>query len=489
MSNPDVVVIQRDDAFYPDDWNPSCEYPEYLFPKSISQGVNSVYSMVRECLRDLGLDAEHYGTRLWNPLGDLVAPGKTIVIKPNWVLHVNKGVSNNKAGMECLVTHPSVIRAICDYCLIALKGEGKIVIGDAPVQDCDLDCLFERMGYDRILSFYRGQGVEIISIEDFRAYRTHMNKFKVIDGKVDNAEGVEIDLGELSAQRSDLGGHYVQVANYDRRETTSFHSNGRHIYSVSRPALEADLIISLPKPKSHRFAGMTGAMKNLVGIACKKETLPHRTSGDLLSGGDSYCSKSLLKDLADFGLNRKTYLEHEGKTIRATLTWLWTGFACLLAKKLAPDPYLLGSWYGNDTIWRTIVDLVFIMTFADTCGDICEMPQRRFLTIADGIVAGEGAGPLRPTPKKLGALVAGLDFAQVDAVICKMMGFPAGRIPLMREVMGGCTRVEYREPIVLFDDGVEVGSKACIAHLEDCDFPADFHFEPHPNWKDLPCSR
>jgi uncharacterized protein (DUF362 family) len=30
--------------------------------------------------------------------------------------------------------------------------------------------------------------------------------------------------------------------------------------------LQADVFINLPKPKTHKRAGITGAMKNLVGI-------------------------------------------------------------------------------------------------------------------------------------------------------------------------------------------------------------------------------
>ncbi|WP_270847829.1 DUF362 domain-containing protein [Candidatus Collinsella stercoripullorum] len=470
-----VHIEQMDDALYPSDWNPDEAYPEYPFHGALSQ-KNDVYRMVRASLKGLGLDSINYGAPCWNPIGDLVKPGQTILIKPNWVIDVNRAHPGSQSGMECLVTHPSIIRAVCDYCLIALKGKGRIVIGDAPVQDCNLDALFDVMGYPRLLQFYKGLGYQNISFEDFRAYRSHMNRMRVIDGRVSVNEGVEIDLGENSAQRDDLNGHYVQVANYDRRITTAYHSAGRHVYSISKAALDADLVINLPKPKSHRLAGMTGAMKNLIGIACDKETLPHRMSGDSISGGDSYREASWMKRCADWGLNKKTYYEHDGKIIRATLVWLWAGLFCVLSKRFAPDSFLLGSWYGNDTIWRTVVDLVHIMTYADKEGVVTASPCRRFLTVADMVVVGEGNGPLRPDPKKVGAIVTGESLQEVDAVLCKMMGFPLEAIPLMRNVCSGLTSLAYEEPVVALGS---VGESAFLSHI---DLPASWKITPHPNW-------
>lgn len=477
-----VHIEQMANAVYPVDWNPDEAYPEYPFPGRLSK-KNDVYRMVRESLRGLGLDSKNFGTSRWNPIGDLVKPGQTILIKPNWVIDVNRAHPGKQGGMECLVTHPSIIRVVCDYCVIALGGKGRIVIGDAPVQDCNLDALFDVMGYKNLLVFYSSLGYKGITFEDFRAYQSHMNCMRVIDNRVPLNEGIEIDLGKSSLQRGDLNGHYVQVANYDRRVTTSYHSAGRHVYSISKTALDADLVINLPKPKSHRLAGMTGAMKNLVGIACDKETLPHRMSGDATAGGDSYRDASWMKRFADWGLNQKTYYEHDGKLVRATLVWLWAGFFCALSKHLAPDSFLLGSWYGNDTIWRTVVDLVYIMTYADKEGSVLSLPQRRFLTVADMIVVGEGNGPLRPDPKRVGAVVAGASLQEVDAVLCKMFGFPIEAIPLMRNVCSGLTHLPYEEPLV------QIGSGGDPALLSRLIFPASWKIAPHPNWSEALAER
>ena len=44
----------------------------------------------------------------------------------------------------------------------------------------------------------------------------------------------------------------------------------------------------MPKPKCHRKAGMTSALKNFVGANVRKEFLPHHTMGSIKEGGDEY---------------------------------------------------------------------------------------------------------------------------------------------------------------------------------------------------------
>ncbi|SFB14008.1 DUF362 domain-containing protein [Selenomonas ruminantium] len=59
---------------------------------------------------------------------------------------------------------------------------------------------------------------------------------------------------------------------------------GIHNYNVSEVVLEADVVISLPKPKTHRFGGVTAALKNMVGINANKECLPITPWAVLLRG-------------------------------------------------------------------------------------------------------------------------------------------------------------------------------------------------------------
>src|SRR4029077_13637739 len=87
------------------------------------------------------------------------------------------------------------------------------------------------------------------------------------------------------------------------------------------------------------------------------------------------------------------------------------------------DPWVYdGNWSGNDTLWRTILDLNRVLLYADANGALHTTPQRRVLTIVDGIVAGEGNGPLAPEPRRCGVLVGGLDPWACDWVTTGIMG-------------------------------------------------------------------
>ena len=56
--------------------------------------------------------------------------------------------------------------------------------------------------------------------------------------------------------------------------------------------------------KTHEKAGLTGAMKNLVGVNGHKEYLPHHMEGSFFSGGDSYCSRNRFARWAEEMHNR-----------------------------------------------------------------------------------------------------------------------------------------------------------------------------------------
>jgi hypothetical protein len=86
---------------------------------------------MRELFRCAGLDSGSFGTPGWNPLGEFVPAGSCVLIKPNWVNHRN----GSGAGMDCLVTHFSVISAVLRYALLAHPQS--IIIGDAPLQGCN----------------------------------------------------------------------------------------------------------------------------------------------------------------------------------------------------------------------------------------------------------------------------------------------------------------------------------------------------------------
>ena len=92
-----------------------------------------VYEELRNWLFEMNSDRDNFNTMKWNPFKELIKPGDMVVLKPNMVMHKN-GLS--QFSTDCMITHGSIIRAILDYVYIALKGNGKIIIADAPLQKC-----------------------------------------------------------------------------------------------------------------------------------------------------------------------------------------------------------------------------------------------------------------------------------------------------------------------------------------------------------------
>ena len=83
-------------------YHPPERYPELGFLGEATDPGNRVYAGVREMLRALGYDAARYGGPDWSPLSDLVAPGGSVVLKPNYVRHYSEkpGGSQVRDGGE-----------------------------------------------------------------------------------------------------------------------------------------------------------------------------------------------------------------------------------------------------------------------------------------------------------------------------------------------------------------------------------------------------
>jgi hypothetical protein len=141
-----------------------------------------------------------------------------------------------------------------------------------------------------------------------------------------------------------------------------------------------------------------------------------------------------------------------------------------------------GNWHGNDTTWRMILDLNKLLFYGDCEGRISDaMNRRKYLTIVDGVVGGEGNGPLAPDPKPCGLMVGGMNPVAVDCVCAKLMGFDIDRIRKLRNAF-----LIERLPLANFaPEDIEVRS-----NRDEFDRPLAaitkedvFHFEPHFGWK------
>ena len=479
-----VISISTGHNGYPSKppYSPTSDYPEYSFgPVAIADGANPAYEGVREALQLLELDAEHYGRKDWNPMGEIIRPGNTVVLKPNFI----RDFRETQPGHEdCLITHGSVIRAALDYVYIALKGEGRIIIADAPQNDADFDVIRRIARLSEIQEFYSRHADFEVEVYDLRP-----EKARKIDGVIvgherlpgDPVGYVKANLGQHSAfnEISHLC-HLLYGAEYDTSELRSHHHGNTHEYLISKTILDADCIINLPKLKTHKKTGITVSMKNLVGINGNKNWLPHHREGTPAQGGDQF---------ADDGIKHR--IERGAMACFRNLFPLFGPLRRVIAKPVKAlgkgifgdtntNTIRSGNWYGNDTTWRMVIDLNRILMYADRNGHLQDNPARRIFCIVDGIVGGEGNGPLDPTPKPVGIVLAGKNPVAVDLVCARLMGFDYKRLPVLRQALDN-----HSLPITAFEHDELV----CKSNDQQFDRSLDefdrmsLAFEPHFGWQ------
>jgi hypothetical protein len=127
-----------------------------------------------------------------------------------------------------------------------------------------------------------------------------------------------------------------------------------------------------------------------------------------------------------------------------------------------------------------VLDLNRILLYADRAGAMAGEPQRRVFTVADGVVAGEGEGPLEASPKPCGVIVAGANSVAVDAVCARLMGFDARRIPIIARA----AELTRHRLIGFRLDEIEVRSADPEWHQLDVLVPGpSFGFEPAAGWR------
>ena len=115
---------------------------------------------LRSILVDAGLDRDNIDSPKWNPLRAMIED-KKVVLKPNWVYHENA----SGCGLDCLITHVSVIEAILHY--VALGRPKTIVLGDAPIQGCDFNKLIREAGISAMIDRMSTGGLHV-DVKDFR---------------------------------------------------------------------------------------------------------------------------------------------------------------------------------------------------------------------------------------------------------------------------------------------------------------------------------
>ncbi len=475
-----AAVARCTEAVYPQGspFDPGSVHPEYPWDRRACAGTNHAYDAVRHALEILGLDGGRSGSSSWNPLGSFVKPGDTVLLKPNLVCEGREG---DRVQWEQIVTSAAVVRAVLDYVLIALGGSGRVVIADSPQTDSDFDLTAERTGLRAMAEeIGRRSGVPV-ELLDLRRERWIVRE-GVCTGSVSLAGDpmgmVEVDLGDRSHFTGSPGTALFYGASYDIGETNRNHSGGRHVYEICGTALAADAIISIPKLKTHKKCGMTGCLKGMVGLSGNKNMLPHYRFGPPSRGGDQFPDG-----------RRAGGLENTVVTAAKRLMLRGGRFTGLAMGTLKPLGYRLfgstrevvrsGNWYGNDTIWRTVLDLAAILTYCDSGGRILDIPARRFFNIVDGIVGGDGNGPLDADPVPAGLLIAGTSPVVVDAAAAAVTGLDPLGLRLIAEGFASPWKLSPCSPeetVVRLDpDCRDIGGTRSI--------PALAAFRPHFAWR------
>lgn len=464
-------------------FGPSQIYPEYPFDEHNGLarfGENNVYDALRRVFKLCDFDKENYGTSSWNPFGGWVKPGDTVLIKPNLVMDHNPAEQDPVRGIQCMITHPSIVRFVFDYTVIALQGEGTIIVGDAPVQDCDFDKMKSSSGYDKLFDFMEitlPDGIEFWS-GDFRDTCLKRDNGMLVQS--DNTrkifEGKVIDLAEESYFKDYQKKQRLRVTNYDSTKTVEHHINGKNEYCINSCVLKADVILNLCKPKTHRIAGFTGALKNSVGMNSRKEFLPHHTKGYIRTGGDEYSDGYVFVKFINSVANDLKNSSMEKNHVR--LTRFFDGIGRKTGKyldKKNPSREKFGMWHQNDTIWRTILDLNHLIIYCDKSGKLSKTPQRKMINFGDMIVSGEKEGPLCPSYKHVGGLLFSDSAVEFDYILVHLMGFLPEMFPVMRRALAD-ELLRVKIPIILrsnddcFNEYVEKTKK-------------NFAFIPTEGWK------
>ena len=441
-------------------------HPPRIYPEleghswaAVTDPTNQVYDTVRESLHLAGLDAPRFGTPAWNPFRDLVGPGQRVLIKPNWVAqghHLND-------TWEQIVTHGSVIRPVLDYVRLALGEEGQISLADGPMQSSDIAEIMRRTGIQEIQRYFAqsGPGPEL-RVLDLRTTFLETRDDVVIrrhrlPGDPDGE--VVVDLGRSSLFHGFRGEGRYYGADYDTTEVNRHHHGDVQEYKLSGTAVGADLIIDVPKLKTHQKVGVTLSLKGVVGLNCGRNWLPHRTQGTPEQGGDQFAESGWRQRL-EHSLVRR--LEQASLRYPNTIPHLYRRVKRIGRVLLGATHQTVrgGGWHGNDTLWRMALDINRALVYADASGHLHRQPAKRRFCVVDGIVAGEGVGPIYADPKPCGLVIAGGNPVAVDVVSAELMGFDYRQLPMLNQAfaLADFPLIEYPADAIEVVSGVAAWS-------------------------------
>ncbi len=403
-------------------WDPAVDrYPRIHEQQTFVSQHSQVHGLVTRAL--MLLNPEH----LDNPLRGLVRAGDSVTIKPNWC---------TQACFPFPITHPSVVYPLVEYALQA--GASKVTIVEAPMtlaRGCDWFWSSALVGVDSMIRLIRDRfdGVDV----------------RFVDGNADDF--VWVDAGEASELRAcefaglDHDGHTGFAKNMFF-DVADCHGNkpGKYrpgLSAIARSYLDCDVFINVPKLKTHGYTGMTAAIKNLMGLNIRSTI--HQMPADVLRA---------YKDRPDYAEWRESPMRdvpHFDRSKLSGKTGFWLGVT-------EEDRYNLG--FANDVLWRTLADVNKIILYAAANGRVMDVPQRRCLTVVDGIIGTDGNGPVNDSTVHSNCIIAGGDPVAVDAAGAYVMGWHPEALGLIQNC-SACTSLpfgtmkDYWERIVGIDPG------------------------------------
>lgn len=409
---------------------------------------------------------------------DCIQPGNRVIIKPNFV----RQCSLNSDGWEHIITNPQLIEMVLKVTVLKLQNTGEIVILDAPQEDSDFNKIIRNTGLKKKIQKIQSTTNTPISCIDIRTERKKTINGVIVSRKKQRGdpEGyVHVNLKQSSCFSEKKSMDYYG-ADYNRKDAKGYHNELDNTYVISKTVLECDVFINMPKLKTHKIGGMTCCLKNAIGIIGIKNCIPHYTFGIPEIYGDAYPyinssnkAENKIKDLALAMLNKN--IPFVGYIV---------AFSKWILSPILGKPFTVirnGHWYGNDTLWRAILDLNRILIYSDKYGKMHNEPQRKYISIIDGIVAGEKNGPMAANPKECGIVGISYNALLGDRVMAHIMGFDYKKIP---SIVKGYELDSFMlnngqrpEDVIVISNNAKWNNR-----ITDIDIQSCFHFIPAAGW-------
>jgi len=407
-----------------------------------------------------------------------------VVVKPNWVQEAHE---HESLVWEPVITHPQLLLIILECLAEKIPGKATICVCDAPHTYADFSAIIGLGGFRQRVNELADKYPSItFEVMDLRREVWIRNEEVVVERRPNSNDPrgyVRINLGEHSLFYGHMGEGHFYGADYDSKEVNRHHRGNVQEYLIAGTPMLCDLFINVPKMKTHKKTGITCCLKNLVGINGDKNWLPHHTERSLACGGDEFPELSLKNRV-------ESCVKRLGQKVALRLpllgTWVYRKMRNAGKQMLGDSEAVIrnGNWSGNDTCWRMALDLNRALLYANPDGTWRDrFHPKAYLAIVDGIIGGQGNGPLCPDPVQSNVLVAGANPAEVDAVVAKLMGFDPERIPIVKHAydannwpLSTCSMDE-----ITIADG-RVDRELELAEVSPA---VEGGFLPHFGWKNL----